>query len=235
MTIERRGFLRLLGRGVALIAGLATWPAARRGLAAEASMGLRAVRGRDAAALQAMMASSVADADAFFGKCGEWSLAWAEDLIVHCPDSVVLSAGSTPIAFLEIPPIRAAAAPLATSAGAEEREGHAVRHRNRVTFRVSAAGVRDDLLAKDDAVPVFLTLLREGFARARALGYEYVEAVAPWERHPRMARKWTDYPGCELVEPVSYSQGDGPDLYWLRWQLDDAIAALAAEAAGRED
>ncbi len=232
MTIGRRGFLHLLGRAGGLITAMLFWPPARRALAAT-PLAVRAVEAHDATALRAIMASSVADADAFHGKCGEWSLAWARDLITRCPDSVVLSAGPTPIAFMEIPPIRPLPPPLAKGATAEEREGYAVRVRNRMTFRVTAAGVRDDLLPREESVRVFLALLQEAFGRARALGYAYVEAVAPWERHPRMARKWTDYPGCELAEPVSYSQDGGADAYWLRWKLDEAVAALAAERAGR--
>jgi hypothetical protein len=49
-----------------------------------------------------------------------------------------------------------------------------------------------------------------------------------------MPKKWTDYPGCQLIEPVSYNQADGRDIYWLRWNLDDMVAALAAEGAGEE-
>jgi hypothetical protein len=44
-----------------------------------------------------------------------------------------------------------------------------------------------------------------------------------------MARKWTDYPGCELTQPVARNQAGGHDIYCLRWQLDQAVAALAAE------
>lgn len=231
MTIERRGFLRLLGRVAALLAGAVLWPPARRGLAAT-TLTARTAKGRDAAALQAIMTSSVADDDAFFGKCGEWSLGWAEDMVARCPDSVVLSVRTTPVAFLEIPPIGPPLAPPAVDASAAERERYALRARNRATFRVSAAGVRDDLLSFADSVAVFRTLLFAGFRHARELGYDAVEAVAPWERHPRMTRKWTDYPGCTLVEPVSRAQGEEKDLYWLRWRLDEALTALAAEGVG---
>jgi len=180
------------------------------------------------------MTTCVAAGDSFFGQCGEWSRAWADDLVVRCPDTLVLSSGATPIAFLEIPPIRPAAPALPKTAGPAERERDAVRRRNRTTLRVTAAGVRDDLLDRQQSVAVFRALLHDAFARARALGYEAVEAIAPWEQHPRLAKRFTDYPGCTLVEPVSYAQDGGRDLYWLRWELDRAIEALVAEGAGTE-
>jgi hypothetical protein len=183
--------------------------------------------------LQAIMTACVADGDSFFGKCGEWSRARADDLVVRCPDTLVLSSGATPIAFLEIPPIRPATPGLPKDASAEDRTRDAIRRRNRTTLRVTAAGVRDDLLDRQQSVAVFRALLHDAFARAQALGYKAVEAVAPWEQHPRLAKRFTDYPGCTLVEPVSYAQDGGRDCYWLRWDLDAAIDALAAEGAGR--
>jgi hypothetical protein len=233
MHLERRRFLRLLARAGALLVGarFSAWASTSTALSAPA-LALRSVESDDAGALQAIMTSCVADADAFFGKCGEWSLGWAKELIARCPDTLVLHQDATPVAFLEVPPIRAAAPSPDAAASAEQVEAHAVRERNRTTFRVTAAGVRDDLLSREESVRVFRAVLYQGFVRARALGYEAVEAVAPWEQHPRLPRRWTEYPGCELVEPVSVSEVDGKALYWLRWTLDDAIAALAAEGAG---
>jgi hypothetical protein len=49
-----------------------------------------------------------------------------------------------------------------------------------------------------------------------------------------MARRWTDYPGCVLVDTPSVSPVDGRTVYRLRWQLDEVITALAAEGAGTE-
>jgi hypothetical protein len=81
---------------------------------------------------------------------------------------------------------------------------------------------------------MFRRLLYYGAKAARDLGYDYLECLAPWDQHPKMPRKFTDYPGCELTQPVSYSQAGGRDLYWLRWNLDDMITALAEEGAGEE-
>lgn len=203
----------------------------RRARAATAAVSARALTTADAAALRAIMTACVADGDSFFGKCGEWSRAWSEDLVVRCPDTLILASGETQIAFLEIPPIRAAAPPLLTSASRLERERDTARRRNRTTLRVTAAGIRDDLLDHDDSIAVFRALLYQAFCRARDLGYRAVEAVAPWDQHPRLDRRFTDYPGCMLVEPVSRSQDGGHDLYWLRWDLNAAITALAEEGA----
>ena len=231
---DRRHFLRGLGESAAIVVGLLYGMPGRRARAAEAGLvAARPVTAADASALQAIMTACVRDGDSFFGKCGEWSRAWAEDLVTRCPDTVILASGAMPIAFLEIPPIRAAAAPLAPPATTSERQREADRRRNRTTLRVTAAGVRDDLLDREQSVAVFRALLHDAFRRARDMGYEAVEAVAPWEQHPRLRRKFTDYPGCRLVEPVSRSQEGGHDLYCLRWELDAAIAALAEEGAAR--
>jgi hypothetical protein len=202
-----------------------------RGVArADASaLHLRSVADGDAAALQAIMQACVGGEQSFFGPCGEWSLAWAQDLIRRCPATPVIVRDGVPLAFLELPPARPAAAALADGATPEEREKYALRERSRVTFRVSAAGIRYDLLPQDEAVRLFQTMLFHAFRTARALGFEYVEAYAPWERHPLMSTTWTDYPGCELVEPPAHSQEGGHDVYWLRWKLDLAISALSAE------
>jgi hypothetical protein len=81
---------------------------------------------------------------------------------------------------------------------------------------------------------MFRRVLYYGARAARDLGYEYLECLAPWDQHPKMPRKWTDYPGCELIEPGAYSQTDGREIYWLRWSLDDMISGLAEEGAGKE-
>ena len=230
--LDRRAFLKLLARTTGLLAASSLGLGRQRARALTTStLATRSVAGADASALQTIMTSSVRDTSAFFGKCGEWSLAWASDLVARCPDTVLLAKGSTAIAFLEIPPILSPLPALSPRATKTEREQHALRTRNRTTFRVTAAGVRDDLFSTDGSVRVFRKVLYAGFVRARQLGYTTVEAVAPWEQHPRMTRKWTDYPGCELVEPVSRAQEGGKDLYWLRWHLDEAIAALATEGA----
>jgi hypothetical protein len=94
--------------------------------------------------------------------------------------------------------------------------------------------VRDDVLSAKESVEMFRRVLYYGAKAARDLGYEYLECLAPWDQHPKMPKKWTDYPGCQLIEPVSYNQADGRDIYCLRWNLDDMVAALAAEGAGEE-
>jgi hypothetical protein len=80
---------------------------------------------------------------------------------------------------------------------------------------------------------MFRRVLYHGFKRARDLGFERGECFVPWEHHPKMARAWTDYPGCELVLR-SRNQAGGHDVHQLRWRLDDAIEALAREGTGDE-
>jgi hypothetical protein len=220
--LTRRRVLELAARSAIVLAAILRREP--RALAAvTAGDTVRSIRQTDATALSAMMNSCVASADAFFGKCGTWSQTWAEELIVRCPDSPVVSRNGTVVAFMEVPPIRPS-----VDAPELDTDARLTRRRNRTTFRVTAAGVRDDLLGPTESVAVFRTLLLRAFQRAETIGYEEVEAFAPWERHPRMARKWTDYPGCRLVAPVSRGQ-DGREVYWLRWRLADAIAALADE------
>lgn len=81
---------------------------------------------------------------------------------------------------------------------------------------------------------MFRRVLYYGAKAARQLGYDHLECLAPWDQHPKMPKRWTDYPGCELIEPVAFNQADGRDVYWLRWNLDDMVASLAAEGAGEE-
>lgn len=233
MDVGRRGFLSLLARAAALLLGtrLCDWPRPA-GATATGGLELRNVRSADAPALRSIMTSCVAGADAFFGTCGDWSLSWAEELIARCPETVVLLRDATPVAFLELPPIRPPSPPPGSNASPGLQEAYRTRERSRTTFRVTAAGVRDDLLDAEDSVRLFRALLFRAFSRARELGYE---TVAPWDQHPRLGKRWTDYPGCEFVEPPSISPADGRALYWLRWRLEEAIGALEAEGAAKQD
>jgi hypothetical protein len=188
----------------------------------------------DAEHLQAMMNSCVRTDGAFHGKCSEWSLQWASELLSRCPGTVVLTAGTLPIAFQEVPTIRPPLAPLSPEASEAERARYETRNANRRRFHLTAAGVRTDLLSPAEAVTMFRRVLYYGFRAARSQGFEVGEGFFPWEHHPHMPRKWTAYPGCELVDAPSISPVDGRALYRLRWQLDDVIPALAAEGAASE-
>jgi len=55
------------------------------------------------------MSACVGQDDSFFGKCGVWTLSWAETLIAHCPQSIVPTQDGTPVAFFELKPIEPAA------------------------------------------------------------------------------------------------------------------------------
>ena len=236
LRLSRRAVLRRLA---AFTASLFAVPrflrSAAHGAIAPASMltarTLGVAQSGDAEHLRAIMQACVASESSFHGKCGEWPLAWAEKFISSRPDTPILLKGGTPVAFHEVPPIRPAPPSLAQDASAEERSKRALQERSRTTFRVTAAGVRDDLLTPEESVAVFREIIYVAYKRALALGYEHAECFAPWEKHPRLSRKFTDYPGLELVEKVAKAQGDGPDVYWFRWRLVDAIQALEAEGA----
>jgi hypothetical protein len=228
MRVDRRTVLRWLGSAALALSGVGLVDR-RRALALTGGLNARPVQGADAPALQAIMTSCVGDHDAFFGKCGEWPLSWAEDFAATRPASPVVTLNGTAVAFFEVPPIRPALA-LAANASAEEAAQYAMRERRRTTFRVHAAGVRFDQLSAEDSVMLFRTALLQGFRAARELGFMHVEAWAPWDQHPLLPRKFTDYPGCELTDPVAQDQVGDAKVYFLRWNLDDAIAVLAAEA-----
>ena len=227
MQAGRRTFLKLVGSVALALSGVGLL-GRRRALAVAGTIATRAVQPGDAAALQAIMSSCVADGDAFFGQCGEWPMSWAEEFTQLRPHSPVITWNGSAVAFFEVPPIRPELS-LAADASAAEVAQHALREARRTTFRVRAAGVRFDQFAGDDAVLLFRSALLQGFRAARDLGYTYVEAWSPWRQHPLLPRPFTDYPGCELTEPVAHEQGGDGAIYCLRWQLDDAIAALAAE------
>jgi len=233
MEVDRRAALRLIA-GAGAAAAFSALELNRAPRARGTTLGLRSVAPTDAPHVRAMMNACVTGDGAFHGKCGEWSAAWSTHLIERRPKSVVITFGDLPVAFLELPTIRPALAPLALDASDAERASYAVRRKNRVTFELSAAGIRTDVLSPADAVAMFRRVLYYGFRAARAQGFEYGEGYFPWEQHPSMPRKWTDYPGCALVETPSRSAVDGRTVFWLRWNLDDAIEALALEGAAAE-
>jgi hypothetical protein len=162
-------------------------------------LALRKVRRDDAEPLRSIMNGCVSDADSFHGKCDPWSTRWAEICTRRHPETVVITRAGVPVAFQEIPSIRSAIEPPAADASAEERRKYELRDQSRRVFYLQAAGVRADVLGSEEAVRMFRRVLYYGFKRARDLGYEQVECFVPCQQHPKMARAWTDYPGCELV------------------------------------
>jgi len=230
MRIGRREAIKLLGAAAAALTGAGPLGRGVARALGGATLGVRSVQPGDAEALRAIMSSCVSDDYSFFGPCGEWPLSWAQEFIERRPDSAVVARDGVAIGFFEIPPMKPAPASQPAAASAAEVAKLALREDNRTTFRVTAAGIRADLLSHEDAVTMFHTVLYHGFRAAQGLGYAQAEGWSPWGRHPWMARKWTDYPGCELCEPVAPNLEGGRNVYVMRWRLDDAIAALAGEA-----
>jgi len=227
MFVSRREMLRLLGA-----AGLALPAVYRLGRAVQAqsaALGLRSVTSADATALRDIMSICVNGTDPFYGKCGVWTLNWAQDFIGACPASIVLTQNGAVMAFMQIPPIGPAPQQLSPDATPDAQQQFAISERSRTTFRVNAGGIRADLLSTDDAVRMFYTLIYWTFKTAQQMGYAYATAWAPWEQHPLFDKKWTDYPGCTLAQPVVHAADGSRDMYFLQWQLDLAVTALEAE------
>jgi len=199
-----------------------------------ARLQLRQAALTDAPDIAAIMNSCVTGSDAFHGECGTWSERWAELLVQRRTESLVISVDGQLLAFIDIPPIRPTPLPLGPGANFQEIERYETKQRARETFRVTAAGIRADLLDSTESAGMFRRILYYGSKHALELGYQYAEALVPWIQHPGMPMPWTSYPGCELAAPPSISQGPGPDLYLIRWRLDTAVDALAAEGAGVE-
>jgi len=60
---------------------------------------------------------------------------------------------------------------------------------------------------------------------AISLGYEFVRAAAPWDRHPYLPERFEAYPGM-TVRP--FLDEKGVSKYLLEWRLADAVQTLAA-------
>lgn len=230
MGLERRTVIKLLA-GAAVSTGMSGMLRTR---ASANLLALRSVIPADAVFVRTIINLCVRDDGAFHGRCGDWSAAWASEFVVRAPQSVVLTLAGLPVAFQEVPTIRPAYDPPAPDAPLATWARYERRRANRLRCHLTAAGVRTDVLLAAESVLMFRRVLYYGFRAARRQGFETGEGCFPWEQHPHMPRRWTDYPGCELVEPPSVSAVDGRRIYRLRWQLDAVIAALAAEGAGAE-
>lgn len=231
MHFERRAVMRLFA---SVAVGASGFGGLLRNRALGATLALRSVTAADAPFVQAIINMCVRDDGAFHGKCGDWSAEWAAEFVARAPQSVVLTLASLPVAFVEVPTIRPSLTAPPADAPEATRARYALRQANRKRFHLTAAGVRTDVLSAAESVAMFRRVLYYGFRAARRQGFETGEGFFPWEQHPQMARKWTDYPGCTLVEPPSISAVDGRAVYRLRWNLDEAIVALAAEGAATE-
>ena len=229
MEVGRRRFMTgLMGLIVALSNLRSSLASATTG-----RLALRSVNAGDAQILVDMMNRCVQDDDGFHGKCGAWSIGWGQKFVTQCPDSPVITLDGVPVAFLEIPPIAPPLPALPATGSEEARQKRQLAEAARATFRVSAGGVDANLVGMTDAVRLFKAILYYATRKASLMGYQYLECFAPWDQHPRLPRKFSDYPGCELVM-TSTDQVTGRQVYLLRWRLDDAISALSLEGAGSE-
>lgn len=70
---------------------------------------------------------------------------------------------------------------------------------------------------------VFQQLLREAFSEAMSIGYEFVRAAAPWDKHPYLPKRFEDYSGL-TVDP--FVDENGATKYLLEWRLADAVQSL---------
>src|SRR5689334_20108149 len=130
MQVGRRELMRLAGIFALAISGLSSF-GRRIGRALSSSkVAVRSLTADDAAALQAMMSACVNDGDSCFGKCGEWSLAWAQDFGLHCPQSPLLTIDGQPMAFFGVPPIKPPV-PAPSNDDANEVAAHSLREAKR--------------------------------------------------------------------------------------------------------
>lgn len=104
MQIGRRAALKLFALVGVGLAGIGTlWR--RLAVAQSPGLALRKIGTGDAADLQAIMNSCVADADSFHGRCDGWSQSWADHMVRRRKESVILTADGIPAAFFELAPI----------------------------------------------------------------------------------------------------------------------------------
>jgi hypothetical protein len=176
---------------------------------------VRRVRGGDEEQLLALMRSCVNDEDSFHGVCNpiEWTEIWAATVVDDRPRSIVLTLNETIVAYFDLPSVE----PRLT--------GDPIIDDHRLAFWCGAAGVRLDLLGRDLSMQVFQRLLYEALSDAMSLGYEFVRAAAPWDRHPYLPQRFEAYPGM-TVRP--FFDEKGASKYLLEWRLADAVQTLAA-------
>jgi hypothetical protein len=104
MQIGRRAALKLFALVGVSLAGIgALWR--KLAVAQSPGLALRKIGTGDAADLQAIMNSCVADADSFHGRCDGWSRSWADHMIRRRKESVILTADGIPAGFFELAPI----------------------------------------------------------------------------------------------------------------------------------
>jgi hypothetical protein len=179
---------------------------------------VRPVREGDEEELLALMRSCVATGESFHGACREleWTREWAEHVVRKRPASLVVSLDGRIVAYSDAP------ARPAQSFGNPEVDRH------QKAFWCGAAGVRLDLLGEELSGKIFRHLLYRLFQHARTLGYEWVRAAAPWEKHPHFPKPFREYPGLRVTP---FADDRGEKKYLLEWRLEEAIEALRAEGA----
>ena len=110
MQIGRRAALKLFAwMGIGLSGVGALWR--KLAFAQAPDLELRKVGAGDAADLQAIMSSCVADADSFHGKCDAWSLSWADHMVRRRKESVILTVDGIPSRLLRAGANRESSAP----------------------------------------------------------------------------------------------------------------------------
>lgn len=176
---------------------------------------VRRVRRGDEEQLLALMRSCVNDEDSFHGVCNpiEWTETWAATVVDDRPRSIVLTLNETIVAYFDLPSVE------------PRLSGEPVIDYHRLAFWCGAAGARSDLLGRDLSMQVFQRLLYEALSDAMSLGYEFVRAAAPWDRHPYLPERFEAYPGMTVR---SFLDEKGTSKYLLEWRLADAVQTLAA-------
>ena len=110
MQIGRRAALKLFALVGVSLAGIgALWR--KLAVAQSPGLALRKIGTGDAADLQAIMNSCVADADSFHGRCDGWSQSWADHMVRRRKESVILTVDGIPSRLLRAGANRESSAP----------------------------------------------------------------------------------------------------------------------------
>ncbi len=219
--MDRRSFLKRIAAVLGGLLAVLRRPVGAEEAPAAQRWAVRPVAAGDEDGLVAVMRACVSSGESFHGLCNEmeWTRTWAEAVVRDRPRSLVIAVEESILAYCDVP------------TRTPRTFGEATVDHYQRSFWCGTAGVRMDVLQKDLAVRVFRHLLYRVFAQARELGYEYVRAAAPWEKHPHFSKPFAEYPGLTVQ---SFLDEQGATKFLLEWRLKDAMDALASEGANGE-
>ncbi len=138
------------------------------------------------------------------------------------------------LGFVEIPNPRPEPIEPEANARDDEHTRYATQLRASRTFWLKAAGIQSDRLRGQAAVDSFQLLLVRGAERALDLGFDHVECVLPWKKHPKFAKSWKSLGGQE-ISVASRDQVSGRLEHHFRFDLALLVDELQEQVAGFGD